>query len=90
MMLSLTTIWLLCFQGAPATRSVTRDRLFANNVCAVSRHSFVVSDCLPYVPNIFRATAWPRFSARSRRVVGEHDRIASRSYEPASPSGGLR
>ena len=90
MMLSFTATWLLCFQGAPATGSVTRDRLFTNDVCAVSRHSFVVSDCLPHVSNTFRATAWSRFAARSRRVVGEHDRIASRPNEPASPTGGLR
>ena len=68
---------LLCFRGAPALSRATRDLLF-------------VSGCTPYVSIYFGTTTWSRLSSRSRRVVGEYDRIASRSHEPTSATGGLR
>ena len=69
--------WLLCFQGAPALRRATRDSLF-------------IAGCSSNVSIYFGATAWSRLASRNRRLVGEHDRITSRSDEPASATGGLR
>jgi hypothetical protein len=68
---------LLCFRGAPALRHATRDLLF-------------VAGCSSHVSIHLGATAWPRLSPRSRRLISEHDRVASRSNEPASATGGPR
>ena len=68
---------LLCFLGAPALSHATRDSPF-------------VAGCTRYVSIHLGATAWSRLSSRIRRLVGEYDRIASRSNEPTSATGGLR